>query len=102
MHVSSERLHVFDRSHRQNSVPQIEDVTGDSARAHQDIVSAGNDSFERTEQQRWIEVALDRAVVTDPVPRSIERSAPIGADHVAAGLAQLRENRARADAEMDR
>ena len=36
------------------------------------------------------------------VPGLVERRAPVGADHVAAGLAQLVEDRSGADAEMNR
>ena len=43
-----------------------------------------------------------RAVGADALPRLVERRAPVGADDVAAGLAQLGEDRAGADAEMDR
>ena len=56
----------------------------------------------RPEQQRRIEVALDRPVVTDALPGLVDRNAPVGADDVAAGLAQLAEDRRRAGAEVNR
>ena len=71
------------------------------ARARMSSVG-GEDALERAEQQRRIEIALDAAVRADPLPRFVERRAPVGADHVAAGLAQLIENRSGADAEMNR
>ena len=55
----------------------------------------GEDALERTEQQRRIEIALDAAVGADALPRFVERRPPVGADHVAAGLAQLVEDRCR-------
>ena len=75
---------------------------GPSARAFEHIVGAGEDAFERPEQPGRIEVALNGAVVPDPLPRVVQRDAPVGADDVAARLANLAQDRARADAEMDR
>ena len=102
MHVARERLDVLDRRHRQDAVAEIEDVSRPSARARQHVVGRREHAIERAEQQRRIEVALDRAVEADALPGFVERRPPVGADHVAAGVAQLAENRARADAEMNR
>ncbi len=71
------------------------------ARAEQ-LVGRREDPIDRTEEQRRIEVALDRAVRSDALPGLVERRAPVGADHVAARFAQLVEDRSGADAEMNR
>ena len=51
---------------------------------------------------RGIEVALNGVIAADRFPGVVDRRAPIDADHVAARLAELPENRARADAEVNR
>ena len=45
---------------------------------------------------------MNRAVGPDPLPRLVERRPPVGADHVAAGLAHQVQDRAGADAEVNR
>ena len=102
MHVSRERLDVLDRRRGQNAVAQVEDVPRPSAGALEHFVGRGDDAIERAEQHRGIQVALDAAIEPDALPGFVERRAPVGADHVAARGTQLAENRAGADAEMDR
>ena len=102
MHVARERLDVFDRRAGQDAVTEIEDVPGPAAGALEHVVGCGERAIERAEQQRGIEVALNRPIEADALPRFVERGAPVGADHVTARLAQLGENRAGADAEMNR
>src|SRR5712691_1522678 len=102
MNVSRQRLNMFQRRRWKNAVAQIEDVAGTSAGALEDFVGRGEHAIEWTEQQRRVEVALNRAVRSDALPRLVQRRAPVGANHVAAGRAQLAENRSGADAEMNR
>src|ERR1019366_1949587 len=102
MHIPRERLDVLERRRRQNAMAEIENVAVSSARARQHIVGRGEHAIERPEEKRWIEVALDPAIEADALPRFVERDAPVGADHIATGFAQLAENRRRADAEMNR
>src|SRR5436190_20833744 len=71
------------------------------ARALEHIVRAGEDAVEWSEQKRRVEVALHAAIGADLLPRLVERRPPVGADHVAARLAQLPQDRAGADAEMN-
>src|SRR5262249_17788 len=98
MNVPRQRLHVFQRSRGQDTVSEVEKVPWTAVRARRHFVGRGEHAIERSEEQCRIEVALDAAVEADALPRLIERSAPIGADHVAAGLAHLAENRAGTDA----
>src|SRR5258708_14137685 len=102
MNVARERLNVLERCGREDAVPEVEDVPGPSAGAREHFVGGCEDALERAEQQRRIEVALDAAVGADALPRLVERRAPVGADDVAARVAPLAENRAGADAEMNR
>ena len=71
MHVARERLDVLDRRRRQDAVAQVEDVARPSAGARQHVVGRGEDAIERAEQQRRIEVALNRPIEADarPTPR---------------------------------
>src|SRR5689334_16018774 len=101
MDVTRERLYVFDRRRRQDAVAEIEDMPGTAGGAREDVVRRGKHAVERAEQERRIEVALDAAVRANPLPRLVERRAPVGADDVAAGVAQIAENRPGADAEMN-
>ena len=102
MDVLREGLDVLERRGRQDAVPQVEDVPRASARAFEHIVGAGENAFERPEQPGRIEVALNGPVVPDPIPRVVQRDAPVSANDAAARLANLAQDRARADAEMDR
>ena len=100
--VLREHLHVLDRRGRQDAVPEIEDVTRPAADAREDVVGLLEHPRRRAEQQRRIEIALDAAVGADARPRLVDRDAPVGADDVAARLAQLFEDRRRAGAEVNR
>ena len=70
------------------------------ARARTSSVPASARSI-RPEQQRRIQIALNGAIEADALPCLVERRPPVGADDVAAGFAQLGENRPGADAEMN-
>ena len=103
VHVPRDGLDVFDRRHRQDAVAEIEDVAGPAAgarpgrrRSPARMRSSGASSS--------VGSRLPWMARSNPmrVPGLVERDPPVGADDVAAGLAQLAENRARADAEMDR
>src|SRR5581483_7544320 len=71
MHVPRERLHVFDGNGRQDAVTEVEDVPGPSRRAREDVVGGGEDTVERAEQQRRVEIALDAAIEPDLLPRLV-------------------------------
>ena len=102
MHVARERLDVLHRRGRQDTVTEVEDVSGPAAGAREDLVGRGKHALERPQQQRRVEISLDTAIGADALPRFVQRRAPVGADHVAAGLAQQIENRAGAHAKMNR
>src|SRR5437762_13962320 len=89
MNVPGECLHVLERSGRQNAVTEIENVTGASARTGEHLVGGGEDAVERSEQQRRIEIALDAAVESDPLPGIVERCVPIGSGDVGACITEV-------------
>ena len=103
MHVPRERLHVLDRRRRQDAVAEIEDVAravrprASSTSSVAAKMRSSGPSSSVGSRLPWM-----RAIEADALPRLVERRAPVGADDVAAGLAQLAEDRAGADAEMDR
>src|SRR6187399_2495236 len=102
VNVSSDRLDMFQRRWREDAVAEIEDVTRASAGPGQHVVYRREDPIDRSKQQRRIEVALDGAIVSDSLPCLVERRTPVGADHVAAGLSHLRQDRPGSDAEVNR
>ena len=55
----------------------------------------------RREEQRRVEVALQRDAVAEPLARLVERRPPVDADHAAAGLALRGQQVAGAGAEVD-
>lgn len=67
---------------RKDSVPKVEDVAWPIARSTEDVTSTLSNSFERSEQGRWVEVALDAPVVADTCPRLVQGDAPVNAEEV--------------------
>src|SRR5207245_4049002 len=82
MDVARRRLDVFDGSHGKDAVPEIEDMAGPAACALENVVDGFEDAIERREQHRRIEIALHGAVAANPLPRFVDRRAPVGADDV--------------------
>src|SRR5437899_8542869 len=70
-----------------NAVSEIKDVTWTTASTTQHLVHAGLKNRPRGQQQRWIQIALYAAVVTNSRPRLIEVNAPIHTDHVSGSRA---------------
>src|SRR5215471_4013280 len=102
MYVSGNGLDVLDWSCRQNAVPEVEDVAGPSSRSLEHLVRLCEDAIEWSEENCRIEVALHRAIEPDTFPCLAERRAPVGANHIAAGLPDFRKNGGGADPEMNR
>src|SRR5688500_12504528 len=98
MDVLREHLHVLDRSRGQDAVTQIEDVARPAVDAAQHVVGLLEHPRWRAEQQRGIQVSLYGVVAADSLPGLVDRNAPVHADDVATGVAQLLENRRRARA----
>ena len=101
VHESGERLYVLDGRAREDAVPEVEDVAGAARGATQDLLGGAVRPMARTEEQRRIEVALDGPVGPNRAPRLVQRNAPVGADDVAAGRRQIRQDGRRAGAEMN-
>src|SRR6266849_9027664 len=68
MDVSRERLDGLQRTVGEYAVAEVEDVSGASGRAAQDVVRRADHAVGGAQQPDGIEVALDPAVVADPVP----------------------------------
>ena len=92
---------VIDRSLGQNSVAEIEDMTGASAGAVEDRARALANFGDSGEQRNRVEIALNRNVLTEPLPRFREIDAPVETDNVAARLAHEFEQIAGDRTEMD-
>ena len=76
MHVLGERLYVLHRCRRENAMAKIENVAGPSVGFLQDGVSAAQHPIEGREEQRRIEIALNRPaarisarIAAVPVPK---------------------------------
>src|SRR5512145_1050608 len=80
---------------------EVEDVPRLCARAAQDVVDAAEQPLLRTEQQRWVEVALHGEVRTDDLAAAVEGSAPVEADDVSSRLTHGAEQVPGARAEVD-
>src|SRR5690349_19393990 len=75
----------------QDAMAQIEDVTGTSGRAAEDILDAFLDfSLWRKEQCR-IEIALHGDIMPEEPPAIIQGDAPVESDHVSAGALHKRQ-----------
>src|SRR5258705_6652052 len=101
MNILREHLDIFDRRGRQDAVPEIEDVPRPASDALQNVFGLVEHPPWRPEQQRRIEVALDRPVESDLLPRLVNRYSPVGADHVASSLPELVEHRRGSSPEMN-
>src|SRR5262245_34538196 len=98
--VLREHLHVLDRRRWKNSVTQIEDMTGPSTDAGQDVVGVLEHPGRWAKQQRGIEVALDAAPRADLRPRLVDRHTPVSPDDIATGVGEIAEDRGRSRPEM--
>jgi len=92
MNVLRKRLHVLDRCGRQNPVTQIEDVSRSSVGHLEDGVGPRKHPIDWRQQQRGIQVALNRAIEADARPCFVKWNAPVGANHITEiGRASCRE-----------
>src|SRR5829696_5428061 len=64
----------------QEPVPEVEDVTGASPRALEDVERLRVDHVVRGEQRDRVEVALDRQMMPDTSPSLVEGHAPVEAN----------------------
>src|SRR5688500_19080138 len=92
MNHLNDLLDVFDRRHRQDSMPQIKDVAGARTGALKDVAYVSFDDWEGSAEGQRIKVALDGSFGTDRIPGEIERYAPVHSDDVAAGVGQCIEH----------
>src|SRR6266851_2141563 len=77
VHGFDEDLKIFERSRRQHSMPEVEDVARPSGGTPEHVAGALTHELRWAQQHRGVQVALDAAVVADPLPRRIQRHAPV-------------------------
>src|SRR2546426_11402142 len=92
MNVSRQRLHVLERRRRQNTVTEVEDVAGTSARAREHFVGGGKHPAERPDKQRRLGVSRNGAGEPNPRPSPLDRRRPAGPNHATAGAAPVGKN----------
>src|SRR5215212_6950569 len=102
MNVLREHLNVLDRCRRQNAMSEIENMPWPAADAFQNAFRLVQHAPRWAEQERRIEIPLNRAVEADVLPCLIDRHAPVHADDIAAGFAQFTEHHRRSGSEMNR
>src|SRR5437899_6740415 len=93
MHPLHDRLQGLHRRLRENAVPQVEDVPGPPGGSGEHVPYLPLQLRPRRQERDWIEVALNGAGGRgpDPLPRDVERNAPVDADHVAARPREIHE-----------
>ena len=80
---------VIDWGFRQDAMAEIENMAVPAVGAPQNFRHSAFDFSRRCEQRNRIEVALHRDIMTDRCPTFVEVDAPIQADDVAAGGANM-------------
>src|SRR5690242_2197627 len=86
LHHGADRL---DRRLGEDSMPEVEDVAGPPVRPREHVPHLTLELGPWREQSDRVEVPLD-GPRADPLPRRVERNAPVHADHVAAGAREVR------------
>ena len=99
---STNRSEMLDRRVGQHAVAQVEHVSGPAAGAGEDVASLPLHRIPGTEQDRGIQVPLDRAVVTDRRPGLVERDAVVDAEGVAPRVPHQLQQVPRPHPEVDR
>src|SRR5438093_10885233 len=100
MHEVDYRAHRRDIRLGKHAVAEIEDVTGATARAREDVAHLARALAGGSQERRGVEIALDGAIA-DPRPRGVERNPPVHADDVTAGRREVFEERRRAGSEVN-
>ena len=85
----------------QHAVAEVEDVAGGDPARVDDRTGGALDRLPRCEDQRRVEVALDRLAGLDPADGRVERDPPVDAHHLDAGRAHVTEQLTRRDPEVD-
>src|SRR5579864_4822649 len=101
MDVLYQRLHMVDRSLRQDAVPQIENMARTPCGLLQDRFSARAYELVLCEQHTGIEISLNRAAMLQQAPAFVERDAPIQSNDLSACLLHIRKKSGGIGAEVD-
>src|SRR5712691_11539704 len=100
MHEIHDRATSRYVSLRKHPVAEVEDMAGPARGAFENVRDLTVALGRRREQRCRLEIPLDCAI-PDPRPRSLERNAPVDADHVAARCREIFEKGGGASAEVD-
>lgn len=95
-------LDIGDRGRWQDAVTEVEDMSAAAARARQDVTRADEKAIPGSQQQRGIEIALNRAVRPNALPRFVERDSPISPKHISSRLSHRVQNRPGGDTKVNR
>jgi hypothetical protein len=87
---------------RQDAVTEVEDVAGSGVTLRDDPVDGRRERLPRGEEERRVEVALDRLGAAEPLDRVGQRHAVVDPDDVGPAAAMSDEQLAGADPEVDR
>src|SRR2546426_12629421 len=77
-----QQLQVLQRRLGQHPVPEVEDMPAAAAGSPQHVARPLPNQLRRAEQDRRLQVALDRTVLADPDPAPVDRPPPVAADSV--------------------
>src|SRR5687768_7204940 len=83
------------------TMAEVEDVTGPAGRALEHVARLIHRDLRSREERERIEVALDRAVPADSLPRLVEWDAPVDRDRVSPRFRHRLEQRRIAAEVMD-
>ena len=91
MHEVNHGLHYIGIRSRQQAVSAVENMAGASTYAVHNVARFFQRDVAAGEKRDRIEIALDRFVFADDVPRGVDRQTPIDRDAIAAGLRNERQ-----------
>ena len=80
---------------------QVEDVSITTSSGVEHLYRLALQDFPRSDHRGRIQVALDRALASDPIPRGIQGRAPIDPDRIGTGLRHRAQQFARPHPEVD-
>ena len=80
---------------------EIENMTGTAGSLAEYVAGSLDHTRARTQQHRWVEVALDAAIVANATPPFVEADAPVQRDDVRAGRSDELEKPGGRGSEVD-
>src|ERR1700730_1996825 len=96
-----QELQIVEWRRRQHSVTEIENVTCPPGRTSKYVAGAFADQLRRAQQHGGIQVSLNAAIVTDPLPAGVKGYAPVERDDVRASRCDRLQQSRRVRSEMN-